>query len=98
MWTPVVWRSSAALCVMVALIVRGCTGQLSVASPHVTQDCPSQHCPDVGMLFQHVLDVQIRDVSWDLANEPLSSGGLGVEMLPLKSEWEVGGQGQTHWP
>ena len=81
MWTPVVWRSSASLCVVVALVVRGCTGQLSVASPQVTQDCPSQHGPDVGMLFQHVLDVQIRDVSWDLASVPLSSGGLGLKCL-----------------
>ena len=39
----------------------------------------AEHDPDVGMLFQHVLDMQNRDVSWDLANEPLSSGGLGLK-------------------
>ena len=54
----------------------GCTGQLSVASPQVTQDSyEAQHDTGVSMLFQHVLDIQIRDVSLDLASVPLSSGG-----------------------
>ena len=76
MWTLVVLRSSASLSVVVALVV------ISRESSRDPGFYAAQHDPDVGMLFQHVLDMQNRDVSWNLASVPLSSGGLGLRRHP----------------
>ena len=78
------------------MIVRGCCS--CCARLHGSVIChesssepgflTAQHDPGVGMWFQHVFEMQIRDVSWVLGSVPLSSDCLGLRSSN-EAEWRA---------
>ena len=83
------WRSDASLCVVVALVVRGCTVRLSVASPRVTLFFL---WPDITQAWVCVFSTSARDADSGCVIETWQACASGfrrpgVEELQSEAEW-----------
>ena len=91
MWISVVWWSDAQLCVVVALVVHGCTVRLSVANPRVTQDFFSPARPRRGYVVSTCARQADSGCVMRLGKSASGFRRLGVEEPQSEAEWGAAG-------